>query len=145
LRGALLAQYEDLEPDSLRLELHRINTLLRNIEEAREASDALSAAAAAAAAAPPPPSTTGFAVAKDAAEPEPADSPGVDGTKQDAGSPPVEEDGNGTDEAGDRAGSPVVEETAEMGEAAAAGGGVHSEKTSALGAGGPAAENKVDG
>ncbi|CAN0469867.1 unnamed protein product, partial [Ectocarpus sp. 12 AP-2014] len=135
LRGALLAQYEDLEPDSLRLELHRINTLLRNIEEAREASDAL-AAAASAAAAPTPPSTTGFAVAEDAAELEPADSPGVDGTKQ---------DGNGTDEAGDRAGSPVVGETAEMGEAAAAGGGVHSAKTSAPGAGGPAAENKVDG
>ncbi|CAN0141244.1 unnamed protein product, partial [Ectocarpus sp. 8 AP-2014] len=147
LRGALLAQYEDLEPDSLRLELHKINTLLRNIEEAREASDALAAAATAAgaAAAPPPPSTTGSAVAEDAAEPEPADSPGGDGTKPNAGSPPVEENGSGADGAGDRAGSPVVGETAEIGEAAAAaGGGVPSEKTSSPGAGGPAAENKVD-
>lgn len=48
LRGALLAQYEDLDPDNLRLELHRINILLTRIEEAREASDALAAAAAAA-------------------------------------------------------------------------------------------------
>eukprot|EP00752_Nemacystus_decipiens_P016804 g15038.t1 len=50
MRRALLKRYEDLEPDSLRLELHRITILLRNIEETREASDALAAAAAASAA-----------------------------------------------------------------------------------------------
>ncbi|CAM9360537.1 unnamed protein product [Scytosiphon promiscuus] len=67
LRGALLAQYEDLEPDKLRLELHRINILLTRIEEAREASDALAAAAAAAAAAA---STAGGSTSGDGQEAE---------------------------------------------------------------------------